>query len=109
MCAGRDRLRFQPWAAGLGWGLQRTEGPKPPWVLSASACCSQLSHPWVFASPSCLRRLPINDEKEKRGALGRDSHMLEGSCTAQRGLMQVLKAALLYCCELCGEGGFKKN
>lgn len=37
--AGRDRLRFQPWAAGLGWGLQRREGPKPPLMFSPR--CSQ--------------------------------------------------------------------
>lgn len=56
-----------------------------PWLLSAPVCYGGLSCPWVFASPSSLTVLPINYWKEKWGALGRDSHMLEGSALPSDG------------------------
>lgn len=99
---------FSPGAlAGLGRGLQRREGPKPPdvhpWVLQRAE-----PPPGVCIPQLCLRVFPINCWKERGGTLGKDSHTLGLlHCTAR--VMQVMKAALLSCSELCGEGGFKKS
>lgn len=74
-----------------------------PWVLQRAE-----PPPGVCIPQLCLRVFPINYWKERRGILGRDSHTLGLlHCTAR--VMQVMKAALLSCSELCGEGGFKKS
>lgn len=78
------------------------------WLGSAKETGSQTPsdvHPGVLQGaeprPGCLHppapsRSMANKLLEgKKGGLGRDRHRLEGSCTAQRGLAQVLKGALL--------------